>query len=733
MGEGHPGASGSELASSLDAAIAKAVEGSGKGVAIDHPPFSRLLGAAAAAGRFEEMSSALEHAERTVVQAGGSAAVRSLLATALREALEQTEVIVPLLHALDDRASADWAAVALRHVRPAFAPSLLDRLSALKTTDGQRRLASAIALTHPKPDALIERLGTKDKVLGRELIRMLDETGEDIARKVRLAALEHEDPAVRRAVVGSLKKPQAAALRDALLPMLGDDDAGVRGSVLRFLVVARDPEAAGAIAALLEGRLDVPERRSMLVALGTLGGAKAAEAIRRELSARKDPEITAACVLALAQVEGPDAKPDIEAASKGFLVSKRVKEACAEALRRIAAMPARERPAEEAPNEEPPKHGDVHQVFLEELTPDPGLEISAPRAEGPLELAGEETIAPAAPAPAVQASSSYVVVNRPGKARGDRPAASAPDRRAHPRNARLVLEAKMQIASQTVDVKLVATDLSLEGVFLETADPPVVGTLLKLLLAVLPGKMLPVDASVMRAIRPDEAKAKGMAPGAGVKFDNLTAATRTLLEQAFETSTLAGGEGAESQPAFLVRRLAPEAADPLDRRSRAAALLASGREAFEQGLFARAMSDLHEARLFDPDDAEIRSWSERAAARAGEIKASSSWHQGLYCESRQDTDGAWRAFREAAALAPRNPEYCRKAGKYALDAGEMELARRFLIAAAGADPEDAETHFLLATCYARAGMKPYALRAAKTAAALAPDRADVKALLKELS
>lgn len=313
----------------------------------------------------------------------------------------------------------------------------------------------------------------------------------------------------------------------------------------------------------------------------------------------------------------------------------------------------------------------------------------------------------------------------------------------------VVLEARLQAEGKTTETRLYATDIGKGGVFLEMTNPPPVGALVRILLAVLPGKMMPLDARVMRVVSREEAVGLGILPGVGLKFEGLTVASRELLDRAIEAASQAVApdplpeipgdalepipEPEKPQPSFLVRRMADTVKAQIEERTRKAReFFEAGKEAFAAGMWVKASAELQTAITYDPENAEIKELAVRAYAKACVAKASTAWNQGLYFESLGDRKSAAAQFREASTLAPDNADYTRKSAAYAFTDGDLKQARQWVMLSLQVRPNDAEARSLLAMIYEAAGHMHNALREAEKAQSLAPERRDLQILVQRL-
>lgn len=313
----------------------------------------------------------------------------------------------------------------------------------------------------------------------------------------------------------------------------------------------------------------------------------------------------------------------------------------------------------------------------------------------------------------------------------------------------VVLEARLMVEGKTTETRLYATDIAHGGLFLEMANPPPLGAVLRILLAVLPGKLLPLDGRVVRVVDADEAREEGVLPGVGIKFEGLTMASRELLERAIEAAAAQvpsepeplpdlPGDALEplpaaSAPSFLVRRMADNFKHAVEEKARRGReFYEAGKVAYDAGMWVKAAAELQTAITYDPENAEIRELASKAHAKACVAKAATAWNQGEYMESLGDRTNAGAQFREAATLAPENPVYTRKAAAYAYTDGDLKTARQWLVQSLQRAPDDADTHSLLAMVYEAAGHAQLALKSAEKALELAPARKDLQVLVHRL-
>lgn len=314
----------------------------------------------------------------------------------------------------------------------------------------------------------------------------------------------------------------------------------------------------------------------------------------------------------------------------------------------------------------------------------------------------------------------------------------------------VVLEARLQAEGRTTETRLYATDIAKGGLFLEMTNPPPVGAVVRILLAVLPGKLMPVDGRVMRVISAADAKEAGILPGVGLKFEGLNAGSRELIDRAIETAGQASlpdpfpelpmdaiepmpEEEVKAQPSFLVRRMANSFKAALDQRAKKGReFFEAGRTAYMAGMWVKASAELQTALTFDSENPEYRALAQQAYAKACVAKAGTAWAQGTYFESLGDLKSASAQFREAARLAPDNPDYTRKTAAYAFTEGDLKQARQWVMLSLQIRPDDPEARSILAMIYEAAGHTHNALREAERALLRAPNRKDLQLLVARL-
>ena len=314
----------------------------------------------------------------------------------------------------------------------------------------------------------------------------------------------------------------------------------------------------------------------------------------------------------------------------------------------------------------------------------------------------------------------------------------------------VVLEARLQSEGRTTETRLYATDIGKGGLFLEMTNPPPIGAVIRILLAVLPGKLMPLDGRVMRVVTQEEAAQLGTLPGVGLKFEGLTMASRELLDRAIEAAAQVivpdplpdlpmdalepmPDEAQKPSPSFLVRRMVDGYKHSLDDRAKKAKeFFEAAKVAFAAGMWVKASTECQTALSYDSASVEIKELAARAHSKACIAKSGTAWQQGNYFESLGDRKAAAAQFREAATLAPDNADYTRKSAAYAFTDGDLKQARQWVLLSLQVRPDDPEARSILAMIYEAAGHLHNALREAEKALKLAPDRKDLQLLHSRL-
>ncbi|MEZ4438213.1 MAG: HEAT repeat domain-containing protein [Polyangiaceae bacterium] len=151
-------------------------------------------------------------------------------------------------------------------------------------------------LAHPDPDRRVAAA----IVLGELKVK------DAAARKALAATLADGGPRLQRHALEALAQIGASSAVDAILPLLGSPDAGVRAAAVEALVSVGESVVGPVQARLAEA--DHDERRTIDAVLARLGGKEAFSALLSGLADADEQEATAAAVAMRAQIKDADAK-----------------------------------------------------------------------------------------------------------------------------------------------------------------------------------------------------------------------------------------------------------------------------------------------------------------------------------------------------------------------------------------------------------------------------------------
>ena len=299
---------------------------------------AQVLSSLTRSGRMGEVADLLRQLVGSARADSARMQERFTLLQSLFAALNQKAFVESVLLALDDEANAPHADAILRFLPAGAGQQLLDFLAVPKTPAGRKRLLAFIASTGPKPQALAAKLEKADAALAADLMQIaagLDDAGKWV---VRTAALTHAAAPVRKAALEGVPKEELVLKKALLFPLLADADGTVRRAVFTALVGLNDRKAVQPLVKLvmLPG-LELGERKRAVVALGQLGGDEAGTALRRFFQDEKDVELRAAYALALGAAGDEKARPMLKEQAGKLLGDGKLKEACAEALKRLDA------------------------------------------------------------------------------------------------------------------------------------------------------------------------------------------------------------------------------------------------------------------------------------------------------------------------------------------------------------------------------------------------------------
>lgn len=270
--------------------------------------------------------------------------LRAKVVFSLVDVVTDPAVLVPLLAGFAVPGAAPEVEAVLRYVPPKSGPLLLDQLEVVPP-EQRPLLARLVEERKPRPEELARRIASAGRETATVLVEMAERLGPAHAGAVRGAALEHADRDVRLAALRNVKRADAAALKQPLLKLLSDPSEHLRRAALSLLVGLKEAAAAPILQQrLARGAMPPEERRSLIAALGMLGGVAAASALRHEFSHQPDLELRCAAALGLGQCGDLSARPLLEAARSKLLAPAELKKACAEALLRLDEAQAGRKP-----------------------------------------------------------------------------------------------------------------------------------------------------------------------------------------------------------------------------------------------------------------------------------------------------------------------------------------------------------------------------------------------------
>jgi tetratricopeptide (TPR) repeat protein len=168
------------------------------------------------------------------------------------------------------------------------------------------------------------------------------------------------------------------------------------------------------------------------------------------------------------------------------------------------------------------------------------------------------------------------------------------------------------------------------------------------------------------------------------------------------------------------------------RAARVAELVKRGREAFDQGRFAQAATDLQLALSLDPRNAELGSLVADARRKAGAVRAADHYDLGVSAEVMGRPDRALAAYRQALEADPGNVRAGAAAARVALQLGDRGEARARAEAVVRANPQAALAHEALGIVLEAEGQKKEARKELERAVELDPRLESARERLKKL-
>jgi hypothetical protein len=215
-------------------------------------------------------------------------------------------------------------------------PALLARLPRIRTSSARRQLSDAIKARVPEADVLVAAVKKGDVGGLAEILHIVEERAADVKRAVRIAALEHTNPQVQAAVVEAIPAAETADLGRWFYPLVAHRDSTLRKTVRDRAIAAKDGAAVQALMQSLDSpSVDKNESRTIIAAIGSIGGARAADVLRRLADQSKDNDFKVVAIQAIGNTGDPGVVPWLEGHATKLLVWPAIKTAAKDAIKRI--------------------------------------------------------------------------------------------------------------------------------------------------------------------------------------------------------------------------------------------------------------------------------------------------------------------------------------------------------------------------------------------------------------
>lgn len=139
--------------------------------------------------------------------------------------------------------------------------------------------------------------------------------------------------------------------------------------------------------------------------------------------------------------------------------------------------------------------------------------------------------------------------------------------------------------------------------------------------------------------------------------------------------------------------------------------LKAGKEAFEKGNFAGAVSNLQLAISYDPNVPEAKALLEQAQSKVAEVRAEQHFQRALQAESLGNHESARASLKHAVDCKPKKGHYYFKLGMLEIDVeSERRQGLENLKLAVQYDGKNVEYLLALAKAYETVGMPRNAVR-----------------------
>jgi tetratricopeptide (TPR) repeat protein len=227
-------------------------------------------------------------------------------------------------------------------------------------------------------------------------------------------------------------------------------------------------------------------------------------------------------------------------------------------------------------------------------------------------------------------------------------------------------------------------------------------------------------------------------------FRKLTEARDTLGDEARRAAYVRKSAPPDEYARFEARKLEDERRTDerrtrlsrnnplLARAARVAELVQRGKQAFQEGKFSQAATDLQVALSLDPRNAELGTLVADARRKAAATRAADLYDRGVSAEVMGRPAAALASFREALEADPANVRAGAAAARVALELGDLVEARARAEAAVRANPSAALAHEALGVVLEAEGQKKEARRELERALELDPRLGTAKERLKKL-
>jgi hypothetical protein len=273
---------------------------------------------------------------RQSVREDRTAGPKAELLGALAAVLESDEFMDKLVSMLENPDRSAAALTLVESMQRTGVPALLARLPRIRTSSARRQLSDAIKARVPEADVLVAAVKKGDVGGLAEILHIVEERAEDVKRAVRIAALEHPNPQVQAAIVEAIPATATADLGRWFYPLVAHKDTLLRKTVRDRAIAAKDGAAVQALMQSLDSpAVDKNESRTIIAAIGSIGGPRAADVLRRLADQSKDNDVKVVAIQAIGNTGDPGVVPWLEGHAAKLLVWPAIKTAAKDAIKRI--------------------------------------------------------------------------------------------------------------------------------------------------------------------------------------------------------------------------------------------------------------------------------------------------------------------------------------------------------------------------------------------------------------